>query len=99
MVVGFDLESGAPAVADVDDSGVFARWNDDALARRGQPPQMDARRFIRAVLRPHDGEDAKLDEGRLAPQKLYDACEFFTGKIMRGDLFGSDHKSGDNPDW
>src|ERR1022692_2477626 len=43
MIVRFDLESTGPAVADVDDAGIFARSLQDTLAARGQALQVDAR--------------------------------------------------------
>jgi hypothetical protein len=70
MVVRLDLEGGAPTVAHVHDSGVLAGRDDDALARRRQTLQMHARRLVRAVLRPHHGEDAKLHVRGLAPQQF-----------------------------
>src|ERR1041384_1964855 len=42
MIVRFDLEAGAPIVANIDDAGVFSRRHDDALALRRQSLQMNA---------------------------------------------------------
>ena len=90
VVVRLDLEGGAPAVADVHDAGVLARRDDDALARRRKSLEVYARRLVRAVLRPHHGEDAELDEGRLAPEQLLDALELFRREVVCGDYFRGD---------
>ena len=90
MIVRFDLERGAPAVADIDDAGVFARRHDDALAGRRQSLQMNARRLVGAMLRPHHREDAEFGKGRLAAEQFFDAREFFGSEIVGGENFGSD---------
>ncbi len=43
MIVRFDFEGAGPAVADIDDAGIFARSLDDQLAARGQTLQVNAR--------------------------------------------------------
>src|SRR6266568_5771768 len=53
MIMGFDLEGGAPTITNVHDPGVFTRRYDDALTFGWQTLQMDARRLIRTVLGPH----------------------------------------------
>ena len=42
------------------------------------------------MLRPHDREDAELDEVRLAAQRVEDALIFFGGEAVLGDDFGRD---------
>ena len=42
MVVGFDLEGAGPAVAYVNDAGVFARTLHHAIALGGQPLEVNA---------------------------------------------------------
>ena len=70
VVVRFDLEGAGPAVADVDDAGVFARPLDDAAADRclgGQALEVDAGGLVGAVLAPHHAVDAQFgEEGRAA---------------------------------
>src|SRR5262249_32165855 len=61
--------------ADVDDAGVLAGALDDARPARRQPAQVDARRLVRAVLAPHDAEDAELGVGRRAAEDLVHATE------------------------
>ena len=76
MVVGLDLEGDRPAVADVDDAGVFlARLDEDPPESAGRPPllgreplQERPRVLVGAVLRPHDREDAQLGQRRVAPE-------------------------------
>ena len=86
----FNLESGTPAVADIDNAGVLARGYDDAFAGGGQTAQMNARGFIRAVLRPHHREDTQLRERGLAAHERLDTLKLFRSEIVSGDYRGSD---------
>src|SRR6185369_1611774 len=71
MVVRFDFKRGTPTIAEVNDSGIFARRNNHAFTSCRQSLQMNARRFVRAVLRPHDREDAKLIETWFSTEKVF----------------------------
>src|SRR5437660_12934042 len=51
---------------------------------------MDARRFVRAMLRPHHREDAELNQGRLPAKQLLNAGELCCCQIVSGDYFGGD---------
>src|ERR1043165_659880 len=90
MIVRLDLEGCAPAIANVNDARVLARWNNHTVASGRQTLEVNARRFVRAMLGPHHGEDAKLRERWLASQKFCNARELFCGQIVCGDYFGSD---------
>ena len=91
VVVAFHLEGDAPAVADVDDAGVFlARLDEHARAVGGEFPQFEARVFIRAVLAPHHGEDAQFGEVRRAAEDGLDARVFLGREAVLGDEFGGD---------
>ena len=46
MIMRFDFEGGTPAVADIDDAGIFARGHNHALAFGRQTLQMNPRRFV-----------------------------------------------------
>src|SRR5262249_8939407 len=85
VVVRLHLEDHRLPVADVDDAGVFARTLNDARPRRRQAAQVDARGLVRAVLAPHDAEDAELGVGRRAPEDLVDATELVGRQAV---LFG-----------
>src|SRR2546425_710908 len=61
MIVGLDLERGAPAVAEVDDAGILTGRNNHAGAGSRQALQMNAGRLVRTVLGPHDGKDTQLN--------------------------------------
>jgi len=97
MIVGFDFEDGAEAVADIDDAGVFTGALDDAGAGGGEAFQVDAGGFIGAVLAPHDAEDAELGEVGVAAEDFLDAGVLVGGEaVFGGDLggdfeFGRDH--------
>jgi hypothetical protein len=90
VVVALHLEDRGVAVADVDHPGILARALDHPRRGRRQLLQMDPARFVRAMLRPHDREDAELDQVRLAPERLYDALIFFVGQAVFGDHGGGD---------
>ena len=92
MIVRLDLESSAPAVAEIDDAGILARRHDHARAGRRQSFQVNARRFVRAVLGPHDREDAEFGKTRFAAKQFFYSLEFFGSEIVGGDNFGSDHR-------
>ena len=53
---------------------------------------MNARRLVRAVLRPHDREDAELGKTRFAAKQFFYSLEFLRSEIVGGDNFGSDHR-------
>src|SRR5205807_2221368 len=76
MIVRFNFESAGPAVAHIDDSGIFSWPLNHALAARRQALQMHARRLIGAVLAPHYAEDAQLGERRLPTQNAFDFFVF-----------------------
>ena len=66
MVMAFHLEDDGVAVADVDDAGILARALQHPRRFGRQAAQMRARRFVGAMLAPHHGKDAKLDQIGLA---------------------------------
>src|SRR6185437_10536763 len=55
-----------------------------------QRRQMNAGRFVGAVLAPHHREDAELDEVGLAVQEPLDAAIFLVGEAVLADDFGRD---------
>src|SRR5690242_21964835 len=91
MIVRLDFESSAPAVAEIDHARVLAGRNDHAFAGGWQSLEMNAGRFVGAVLRPHDGEDTELRQVRFAAKQLFDSLEFLRSEIVGGDNFRSDH--------
>src|SRR5580658_1460361 len=83
VIVRLDLESAGPAVADVDDPGVLARPLQHALAARGQPLQVHARRFVGTMLAPHHAEYPKFGQRGLAvSQKLLDLFVLIGSKAV-----------------
>src|SRR5262245_15708580 len=88
MIVRLDFEDGRQAVAYVDRARVFARTLYDAAAGRRQLPEMDPRALIAAVLGPHDGKNAKLGEGGLAPKHFDDALILVACESMLLEQFG-----------
>src|SRR5258708_1591450 len=71
MIMRFDFERAAPAVADIDDAGILARTLEYQLTARRQSLQMHARRLVGAMLGPHDGGDAEVGPRRLASGKQF----------------------------
>src|ERR1039458_8429515 len=90
MVVRLDFEGAGPAIAYVDDAGVFSRTLYYATAVRGQPLQVNARGFVGAVLAPHHAEDAQFGERRVPAQRLQQAVVFFRRDSMVAKRFWSD---------
>ena len=83
MVVAFDFEDRRPSVADVDCAGVLARPLHHEFALRWQLPQMTARRFVGAMLRPHHGEHAELGVSRGAADDLFDLAVLIGRESVR----------------
>src|ERR1051325_1070101 len=79
MIVRLNFERDAPAVADVDNAGVFPGWDHDAFSGRRQPAQVNGRRLVGTVFRPHDGENAELGKRRLASHQRLDAFKLWRG--------------------
>ena len=90
MIVGLDLESAGPAIADVDDARILTRPLHHEPAARRQPLQVHPRRFVGAVLAPHHAEDAKFGERGLASaQQLLDFFVFVGREAVLPDDLGS----------
>ena len=88
MVVALHLEHADIAIADVDDAGVLARPEDDMRALGRQLAQVQAGRFIRAMLVPHRRDDAELGERRSPADQLDEARVFVRLQTMRdGERF------------
>ena len=61
MVVALDAQGHGDAVAGVDHARVLARADQHPRRLGRQPAQVEARRLVRAVLRPHDREHGQLE--------------------------------------
>ena len=84
MVVRFHFERNTPAVANVDHARVFlARLDQHARPGRGKFAQLKPRIFVRTMLAPHHGEDAKLGEIRFALQDAFNALEFRRETVLK----------------
>src|SRR5690242_19810423 len=92
MIVRLDLERRAPAVAEIDDACVFARRHDHSWSSCRQTFQMNARRFVRAVLGPHDREDSEFCKTRFTTKQFLYSLEFCLSEVMGGDNFGRNHR-------
>src|SRR5215213_1053054 len=66
VIVRLDLERRAPTVPEIDDARVLARRYDHAWSSRRKAFEVNARRFVGAVFRPHDREDPELRKTRFA---------------------------------
>jgi hypothetical protein len=80
MVVALDADGGGDAVAHIDHAGVLTGPHEYPLGLAGQPPEMDARGLVGAVLGPHDGVHRQFQVVRLAPQDLLDLQGFLVGE-------------------
>jgi len=91
VVVALHLECDGPSVADVDDAGIFlTRLHKHAGAGDGEFFQLELRVFVRAMLTPHDGENAEFGEVGLASEDGFDAFVFVGRDAVFGDDFGCD---------
>src|SRR5437660_7829158 len=91
MIVALDFERDCPAVANIDDPGVFfASFNQDIWSARRKFLQFLSRIFVRAVLAPHHGKDSELGEVRFTPENFLDALEFFRSQAVLRHQLGSD---------
>src|ERR1700730_10428514 len=68
----------------------LARPLQDARALGRQQLEEAARRLVRAVLGPHRGEDAQLDQVGVAAQRLLDAGVFVGREAVLGGDLGPD---------
>jgi hypothetical protein len=83
VIVALDFERDRPAIADIDNTGVFfARFDQNVRPGGGKFLQFFSRIFVRAVLAPHDRENAELGEVRFTPEDFFDALEFFRCKAV-----------------
>src|SRR6185369_5245907 len=89
VIVRFDLERRAPAVAEIDNARILTWRNDHSWSSCRQSLQMNARRFIRAVLGPHDRENTEFGKTRFTAKQFLYSVEFLLCEVMRGDNFGS----------
>ena len=76
MVVRLHLEHRAETIPDVDRAGVFARPLNHLRAGRRQASEVNARRLVRAVLRPHHADDPELCVARQAGEGAQDPFPF-----------------------
>jgi hypothetical protein len=84
--VRLDFERAGPAVANINNAGIFPRPLHDQLAARRQPLQVNARRLIRTVLAPHHAEDTEFGPRRFASaEQLLDFLEFFRCEAVLPD--------------
>ena len=90
VVVALHLEDAGVPIADVDDTGVFARPLNDPGRLGRQFAQMFARGFVGAMLVPHGRENAELGKGRRPADEGEDALIFVRLQAMRGDEIGGD---------
>ena len=90
MVVTLHLEHDRKPVADSDDAGVLARSLNHPWRLGRQCAQMNFRRFVRAMLVPHRGENSELGEAWRTAEKLQNALVFLRLESVLGDQFGSD---------
>jgi hypothetical protein len=73
MIVTLHFERDCPAIANIDNSGIlFAGFDQNVWAGGGKFFQFFPGIFVRAVFAPHDRENSKLGEVRLATEDFFD---------------------------
>ena len=94
VIVRFHLENrgqfgSVRPFTNINHARIFTGAADHLRSSSGQLAQMNARRFIAAMLRPHDREYAKFDHIRLAPHGgQYPRIFFFIQAVVGDDLWG-----------
>src|SRR4030088_2403180 len=93
MIVRLNLERASPAVSNINYAGILPRSLQHAAAVGRQSFQMNAGRFVRAVLAPHYAEDAELGVRRFASSKQrFDLLVFIRSQPMITQNFWGDRK-------
>ena len=90
VVVALHLENAGLAIADIDHPGIFPRPLDHPGGLCGQGFQVQPRGFIRAMLVPHGGKNAKLGEAGGAADQFQQALVFIRLQAVLGDKGGGD---------
>src|SRR5215831_10176202 len=88
----FDFVCDRQAVADIDNSGIFAGALQNSGSLRWKTPQMDARTLVAAVFAPHHAEDAELGEVRFALQNVDNLLVFAFRQAVLAENFISNHR-------
>ena len=88
VIMAFHFENCRVAVTDIDHTGIFAGSLNDLRAVDGKFLQPFTRRFIRTMLRPHDGKNAQFGKVRLAAHMRDNHIVFVWRQPMLGDQFG-----------
>src|SRR6187401_3349096 len=92
MIMRLDLESDAPVVTDIDDTGILSGGNDHTRSAGRKSFEMYSRRLVRTVLRPHHAEHTELGHVRLASHDRLDFFVFFGCEIVLSDDFRRDFR-------
>jgi len=85
VVVAFNLKYGGIAIADIDHACILAGTLDHLRAAGRQCLQPEARGFVGAMFRPHDGEYAQFRDIWGAAQNVQDDLVFILCQAMFGD--------------
>ena len=82
------LEDRHLVVADIDDTGIFARPADDLRAVGGQHAKPFLGTLVGTMFVPHGGKDAEFRQCRLAPDQFQDSLIFVGFEAVIGHKFG-----------
>ena len=86
-----DLERDRPAVANIDNAGIFlAGFDQDVRPGRRKFSQLFSRIFIRAMLTPHHGKNSELGKIGFATENCFNAFEFLRSEAVLLDNFRCD---------
>src|SRR5215212_8778293 len=94
MIVGFHLKCNAPIITNVDDASVFARRHDHPRAAGRKSLQMNTRRLVRTMLRPHYAKNAQLRDVGFAAENIYYLLVFARRQAVLFYDFGSNNSFG-----
>ncbi len=77
--MGLDPKRGEPAVPEIDDARVLSGSDDDPFGVGGEAAEMDPRRLVGAVFRPHHRVHGELGRSRPAAEDLDDGGVLVVG--------------------
>ena len=90
MVVALDADRDGEPVADVDHAGALTRPDEHPRRVGGEVAEVDLRRLVRAVLRPHHGVHGELELGRVTTEQVDDVAELVVGEPEPGGRLSMD---------
>ena len=91
VIVALDLKRDCPAIANIDDPGIFlAGFDKNVRAGRRQFLQLPPRVLVGAMLAPHHRENSEFGKIRFAAENFFNALEFLRRQSVLCHELGRD---------